>query len=121
MTTLKLDPTTNDFAVEANTLVLISSTDEVEQRLRSRLKMFRGEWFLNPGRGVPYRTEIFVKGIDPARIAAAFKREILTTSGVLELLAYDQELDSATRTLTVTFRVLSTDGDIIEIREVISA
>ncbi len=121
MTDIKIDSETGDLAVEGNELVLIAGADEVEQRLRRRLAMFRGEWFLNTTRGVPYRTEIFVKGVSPERIAASIKREILTTSGVLALLEYDQAFDSAQRKLTVTFKVQATDGEIIELSEVLAA
>ncbi len=119
MPDIKLDDD-HDLALEANELVIIAGADEVAQRLRCRLKMFRGEWFLNTERGVPFRTEIFVKGINPDRIAAAIKREILTTSGVLALLEYSQEFDSAQRQMAVSFRVQATDGEIIELSEVLA-
>lgn len=113
MPTLKLDPLTHDLAISNNKLSLISGADEVTQRLRSRLKMFRGEWFLDLNKGVPYRTEVFVKGISTERIASAIKREILTTPGVLQLLSYSQSLDGASRLLSVDFQVLTSDGEII--------
>lgn len=120
MTTIKLDPLTNDLAVENNELILITGADEVTQRLRARLKMFRGEWFLGVNRGVPYRQEIFVKGVSSDRIAAAIKREILTTSGVLQLLSYDQEFDGATRRLNINFRIQASDGEIIDFSEALA-
>lgn len=119
MPTLMLDPVTHDLAVINNKLVLVSGADEVTQRLRSRLKMFRGEWFLDLTKGVPYRTEIFVKGISSERIAAAIKMEILTTPGVLQLLSYSQSIDGATRKLNIDFEVLTSDGEIIIFGETI--
>lgn len=115
MTDIKLNETTNDLAVEGNELVLITGADEVEQRLRNRLRMYRGEWFLDTLRGVPYRQTVLAKGMSLERIAAAIKREILTTSGVLALLSYDQSFDSAQRNLTVSFQVQATDGAVVEI------
>lgn len=118
MTEIKLDDD-NDLAVENNSLVLIAGADEVTQRLRSRLRMWRGEWFLDLTRGVPYRQEIFVKGNAPSRIQAAIQKEIATVSGVQELLEYSQDIDTATRALSVTFKARATDGIIIEFSEAI--
>lgn len=118
MTDLKLDGN-HDLAVEGNTLVLIEGADEVTQRLRCRLLTFRGEWFLNEARGVPYYQEVFVKRNPPTRVEAAIKREILTTPGVLELLEYAQDINIATRLLTVTFKARATDGQIIDFSEAI--
>lgn len=116
MTDLLLDDD-GDLAVDANDIAVIDAADEVAQRLRNRLKLFRGEWFLDVTRGVPYREEVFAKRNSPARVGAAIKREILTTSGVLELLEYDQEIDASARSLTVTFKVRATSGEIVEISE----
>jgi hypothetical protein len=118
MTDLKLDDD-GDLALEGNSLVLISGGDEVAQRLLNRLRLWRGEWFLNLNRGTPYREEIFVKRTALSRIESAIKREILTTSGVLELLEYTQDLDIATRRLTVSFKAKATDGTIVEFNEVL--
>lgn len=119
MTDIALD-TDGDLELSGNELVLIAGADEVTQRLRCRLRMIRGEWFLDEGRGVPFRELLWVKGTSLSRIASAIKREILTVSGVLELLSYDQIFDSAARSLTVTFQVRATDGQIVEYSEVLS-
>jgi hypothetical protein len=105
----------HDIAVAGNNLVLVTGADEVVQRLKSRLKLYASEWFLEPARGLPYKTEIFRKGISPDRIAAFFKREILLTPGVLQLLEYRQEIDAATRHLTIDFKAQASDATIIEI------
>lgn len=118
MTDIKLNDD-HDLALENNRLVLLSGADEVAQRLRCRLKMFRGEWFLNVTRGVDYRGEVFVKRNAPTRVEAELKRAILTTSGVLELLEYSQVIDAAVRSMTVDFKVKATDGDIVEFSEAI--
>jgi hypothetical protein len=118
MTDIFLDET-GDLAIDANELVLVSAADEVAQRLRCRLRSFLGDWFLNVTQGVPYRDEVFAKRNAPSRVEAAIKKEILTTSGVQELLEYTQVLDGSTRRMTVDFKVRATDGTIVEFSEAI--
>jgi hypothetical protein len=117
MATLKTNPTTNDLEVANNSLIIINGADEVTQRVRARLKLWRGEWFLNLNRGTPYREIIFAKGTSPDTIASAIKREILTTSGVVELLKYSQEIDAVTRKMTIDTSFSAEDGTIIELSE----
>lgn len=117
MSTIKTDPATNDLVFENNKLVIISGAAETEQRLRARLRMFMGEWFLNLARGTPYRQTIFEKGTPPDTIAAAIKREILTVAGVKNLLQYEQDYNSTTRGMSVKFKILTSDDEIVEISE----
>lgn len=117
MTDIAIDETTGDLAIANNQLVLIAGADEVTQRVRARLRMIRGEWFLNPAKGVPFRETIWVKGMPLTRIAAAIKREVLHVSGVLELLSYEQTFDSALRKLTVSLDIRATDDTIIQVSE----
>ncbi len=117
MATLKTDQQTNDLVVQNNRLVIIDGADEVTQRVRARLRMFRGEWFLDTERGTPYFQTIFAKGTSSDAIAAAIKREILTVLGVVELLKYSQEINPATRLLTVDFTISAYDGKIVDISE----
>jgi hypothetical protein len=116
MTDFALDDD-HDLAVENNNLVIIEGADEVGQRLKTNLKLFQGEWFLNQTIGVPYFQEIFRKGISPDRIAAFFKREILITPGVIQLLEYDQQIDAATRLLTISFKAQVSNGSIIQVTQ----
>lgn len=119
MTTIGLDPVTHDLAVVNNQLQMLSNADEVTQNLRTRLKMFLGEWFLDLFKGVPYREEILGKGNSDARIGAAIKKVILETPGVIQLMSYSQTIDAAARKLSVEFRAQAADGAIIDFSEVI--
>lgn len=120
MTTLKLD-SDHDVAIVSNAPVLVSGADEVLQRLKNRLKTFEGEWFLDTRIGLPFYREIFVKNPRGDRVASYIKREIINTPGVLELLEYTQTIGTSARTLTVSFKVLATDGAIIEHSEGLAA
>ena len=106
---LKLDEN-GDIAIENNSFVLIgltasTSLDEIEQNLKQRLRVFLGEWFLDQREGLPYFEHILVKAPDPVVLDTVFKRVIIGTAGVLELLSFDLNLDTTNRKLTVSFKV----------------
>lgn len=114
MTSIAYDEDTNDLKFVNGDLVLIDGAEEVEHLLRSRLRTFLGEWFLDTRAGVPYHEEIFVKQPNIARVDATFKQIITETDGVLELLSFNLDYNSAKRQLDVDFSVRSSQG-IIEI------
>jgi hypothetical protein len=78
--------------------------------------MFRGEWFLNALKGVPYYQEILTKAPNFAAVDSILKREILQTSGIIELEKFELDYDETTRALTLAFTAKSTDG-VIEFNE----
>lgn len=116
MTTVKLNQA-NDIVIEENVIVLIDGRDEIAQTLRTRLRVFLGEWFLDTREGVPYFEEILKKNPDPGRVDAIFKNEILTSPGVVELITF--KLDITGRKLTLEFTARTDDG-IIEFNEVLT-
>lgn len=106
----KFNEDTWDLVIENNDLVAVTGLEAVRQNLRQRLGMFKGEWFLNLQKGVPYFQEIFKKDYSPSEVDAAFKITILNTPGVLELLDYNLELDNVTGKMNLSFKVRSYDG-----------
>lgn len=58
---------------------------EVAQRLRIRLRFFRGEWFLDTREGTPWFQTILVKGASEGVIRAIFSRIVRTCPGVAAL------------------------------------
>ena len=117
MSDIKLD-ISHDIAIENNDIVLISSSDEVKQRLLQNLKSFYGDWFLNLTSGVPYYQDIFRKDYDVEVISVILKQTILNTLGVLELLSFELSIDDTARKLSLSFDVRATDKT-ISISEVI--
>ena len=118
MTSLKLTQT-GDLDLERDSLVLTedNSDEEIEQRLKSRLKLFLGEWFLNTQVGLPYLQLIFIKGVDPVLIETVFKDEILETRGIARLLRFDPiEYNPSSRLMTINFLVLTDNGQELEVR-----
>lgn len=113
MTAVKLDDT-GDIELDNGNLVLTTndSDDEIIQRLRGRLQLFLGEWFLNTSIGIPYLQLVYRKGVDPEIISNYFKDEILATDGIQGITRFDPiEYDPRARRMTITFSVVTDNGN----------
>lgn len=117
----KVDPLTGDLDLSGGRLNLSSGIDGVAQGIMIRVKMVRGEWFLNKLFGVPYyeRTGVVTKdeallGMKPfnrGRAIAAFRDVIITAPGVDKLLLIDVSFDNKTRGMRLKWRVRTAFGD----------
>ena len=111
MSELKLDPLTNDIALEQGVVVLTTGSEASAQRIRSRLLTVRGEWFLDTNFGLDYHGVIWVKGLPAAVVDAHIQREILRGADKgSRITSYVRNFDSATRHLSVSAQVESPDG-----------
>lgn len=82
----------------------INSPEAVGQSVLTRLRLWKGDWFLDTSVGTPYLTEIL--GKVPQEIAdQAIQDVVLNTVGVLGLSAYFSSYDSAKRTLSVSMTI----------------
>ncbi len=116
MTDMKIDPLTNDIETDKGLVDLVVDSDEKAQRIRSRLLTVRGEWFLDTTFGLDYFGVIWVKGTPPGILAGHIQREILRGADVGDKITeYTQNLDSATRKLSVTAKVVAPDGTTTEV------
>lgn len=77
------------------------SPDAVGQAVMTRLRLLRGEWFLDTTEGTPWATEVLGK-YTVASYDAAIRQRILGTQGVRELANYSSTFDADTRHLSVT-------------------
>ena len=82
-----------------------SYTKMVAQRVKCRLQMVRGEWFLDQKKGTPWREYIWgkagVKTGGEAKIKQVFRNVIVNTPGVLRVDSLTILIDAATRKLNV--------------------
>jgi len=109
MSDIKLN-TAGDVDISKPDLQLTSGIEAIDQHLKQRLRMFLGEWFLDNRIGLPYFQHILKKDYDAIVIDSVFKRQILTTPGVLELLSFNLDINIPTRQLTVEFRARTSEG-----------
>lgn len=103
---LALDVATGDLAIPVK---LLKGADAIAQRIRTRFRFVKGEWFLDKRLGVPYFDYILIKNPDPVLVSAIFRRVLMTTPGVKQVKRFTATLDKATRTLTVDFEALLND------------
>jgi hypothetical protein len=107
-----VDPTTGDLVIDANGVKFTSGVESIAQAVQQNLRFFRGEWFADEDIGIPYFEEIFVKNPDLAAVREWFRRTILETVGILDIVSLDLSFDAATRKITVTYRATSDLGEI---------
>jgi hypothetical protein len=114
---LALDPTTGDLALSGHALQLTSGKDAVAQKLRVRLRLFLGEWALDTSVGIPYYRDVFTKGVTQSGLQSLFSRAIRSCPGVDALVSLAANVDTATRSSTVSFAVRTTEGDIVAVED----
>lgn len=118
MIDIKLDEIKHDISIKNYDLELVSDQGQISQSLRIRLLLFRGEWFLDEGEGVPFYEDVFVKNPNLGAVEASLKARIMGTPGVTELISFSMDFDRAGRFLKVDFEVNTLFGT-ISINEVI--
>lgn len=102
---LALDASHDLYQGARSGIAIAADADAVVQGIRTRLLLFRGEWFLDVNAGTPWFEEVLTDGQDIRRIESALKTQILATPGVESILSFDLNFDRATRDLSVTFEV----------------
>lgn len=93
-----------------------SMAEATGQKVKSRLLLLFGEWFLDTSAGMPYLGDIMVKPTNLPLAESLIKRNILGTEGVLEIISFSLDLDHETRKLTVTTSVRTIYEDISTIK-----
>lgn len=118
MRTLALDLVTGDLAIAGGRLGVVEGPDAIRQQLQMRLRMWSGEWFADTSVGVPWGSILGAKGAQ-AFAEATLRRAISTCPGVATLDAFTFAVD-ARRRATVTFRVRTTSGVVLDVSNVTS-
>lgn len=90
--------------------IFITGTSEIEQTIRTRLRLFLGEYFRDITDGTPWFEQILGKGTSMSARESALRNRILRTPGVVRLTSFSTDFDVATRKYTVTAGALTTYG-----------
>lgn len=101
----------NDLVIKGG-VQLSRGIDAVAQDCRVTLQIYQGEWFLDQTVGIPYFESIFGQK-PPVAIAAArisMRSALLAIDGVIDVLKFDTAFDGKTRTLTISWVVLTAIG-----------
>lgn len=93
----------HDLRISAFDLVLLDGAEAVRQQLLIKLKLWRGEWFLDTEFGTPYLQSILGKQLTLSGALAALRQSILEVSGVRSIQELSYNYSAQQRTLSVTF------------------
>jgi len=117
MIDLKIDAN-NELVIQNGDLVLTSDEDDaIAQHIRQRLRVIKGEWFLDRTLGLPLFDLILEKNPNSNLVATLFKQIILETPGVTKLNTYTQDFDKRARTLTISFEATFSTGSTLPFEE----
>jgi hypothetical protein len=101
------------------------TAEAVGQRLRCRLLMILGEWFLDTGAGVPWwqpdgsgTRPIMGASKNLQYAEAVLKATIIATDGIATLESFSMLFNGTTRKLTVAATGTTVDGDVWNIVQV---
>jgi len=110
---LNLNPLASNFKdvyLVNGDLPLVSGTVQIEQNILQTLGVYLGEWFLDNTIGLDYYGTVFVKNPNQASINAMFISAILGVAGVISILSFSSQINTASRSMNVSFRVQTTTG-----------
>lgn len=88
----------------------LTGREEIEQTIRTRLRLFLGEYFRDITDGTPWFEQILGKGTSMSAREAALRNRIARTPNVVRLTSFSTEFDLNTRKYTVTVGALTTFG-----------
>jgi len=104
----------HDIDTSSLDLKLIDGADQVYQQLLIKLKLWKGEWFLDTDFGTPYLSSILGKQLTLSGAIAALRTSILEVEGVRQIVSLTYNFNRALRQLQVTFEAETPYG-IIEV------
>ncbi|MFT4466114.1 MAG: hypothetical protein ACMX3H_17940 [Sodalis sp. (in: enterobacteria)] len=96
---------------------LSDSPEAVAQAVRTRLALWRGQWFLDSEEGTPWRQAVLGKH-NSETYGLAIKQRILNTPGVRAITDFSAIASPETRKITVTVRIQTLYGETSVISEV---
>ena len=93
------------------TLEIVDGLESVRQRVTQRLRMFRGEYYLDTRQGVPYIDDILKHNYDEALANRVITDTILSVQDVTGVTDISLSFVSATRELTYNANVQTIFGN----------
>lgn len=118
MTVRRLDPVTGDISTSG--VQFISQREEIAQTIRTRLRLFLGEYFRNINEGTPWFQSILTKRGTLSNKDAIIKQRIVRTDGVTRIIEYSTDYDINARIYSISAVVETIYGEIsLSLNEVI--
>lgn len=101
-----------DLEVFEGTPVQLSGAASIRQAVKSELRLFASEWFLDEEIGIPYKEQILVKNPNMQAVRELFRRAILGVPGIRSVKSLSVRF-TGDRTLRVEFTADSEYGEIV--------
>lgn len=105
----KLSPSGDYVFGQGSTEFLIDTPEAVGQAVLTRLRLVRGQWFLDREEGTPWLTEILGENTQET-YDIAIREVILDTPGVVRIDSYASVLNGETRDLQVVATITTVYG-----------
>lgn len=90
-------------------LAVVTGAEALRQKLETRLRLYRGEWFLDTSSGVPYLQRILGRGserspndLSSGSLNQIFDAECLKESEVRSIVRSESVFDTAKRSFSYT-------------------
>lgn len=93
----------HDLRIINGDLVIVEGAERVRQNLEIKLKLFRGEWFLDTEFGTPYLQSILGKQITLSGAIAAIRESIMEVADVIQITEFTYNFLRSERRLVVDF------------------
>lgn len=107
MTVRRLD-SNGDIATSGSQFV--GGAEEIAQTVKTRLKLFLGEYFRDITDGTPWFQQILGKGSSLGVKESLIKRRIIRTEGVNSIYEFETDFDLQTRVYTVKAGIITPFG-----------
>lgn len=100
----KIDPVAGRQFGGGQAAFFVDQAEGVAQNVKTRLGLWRAQWFLNLPDGTPWATAVLGKYTEATR-DLAIKSRILGTPGVKSIVSYSVSLDRSSRQFTGSIMV----------------
>jgi len=118
MRSLAVDPHGNNFLRNNRQLRHTESRLEyLQQKVRTALSLFLGEWFLDVSLGIPYIPTTDNRSAHRTLIESRAQTKIMAINGIRRLHRFATEFDSRNRTFSVSFVAETDAGEMLEMEE----
>lgn len=110
MTVRMIDPETGDIVTSGRQF--ITGAEEIAQTVKTRLRLFLGEYFRDITDGTPWWESILGKDGTLSNKEAIIKNRIIRTDGVIRLVSFETSFDLPTREYSIKAGILTKFGEI---------
>jgi hypothetical protein len=103
-----------DIRISNGDKVLVEDGPATAQRIKQKLSLWRGEWFLDARAGFPWLQDVLGQRVRPEVLQSLLRDVITRDPGIRTLEELNLDFENEARRIEISFRARATDGEIIE-------